>query len=142
MKKYLLYIECALNTFENRFTGTTSFESFYEIKSRDLLISIIKKESFSIEVEFMDSRSQIRADFADVAHLIQVRMAVFGDKRHRLPELTNKVFLKMTQQGQVEYHLPKFSSLSVKEIGPFPIKKKVGNLAYELDHSIHRFFAS
>lgn len=66
-----------LNIFKNRFTKTISFETLYETKSRNFLINIFRKKSFSIKIEFMNAVQQIRINIVDVVYLIQIKMAIF-----------------------------------------------------------------
>lgn len=45
------------------------------------------------------------------------------------------MWLKLAKGTDLGYRLPSMSALDVKKIGPFPIKRKVGKVAFELDLS-------
>lgn len=64
-------------------------------------------------------------------------MATYFDAAHRPLHFTGKVFIKLVRNGQRGYQLPKSSKLSTIRMGPYPIKQKIGELAYELDLPTH-----
>ena len=41
----------------------------------------------------------------------------------------------MTKQNQIDYHIPRSNSLTVKKLKSFAIRKKINDLTYELDLS-------
>jgi hypothetical protein len=45
----------------------------------------------------------------------------------------DQVWLKLAKSTDLGYHLPSMPALDVKKIGPFPIKREVGKVAFELD---------
>ena len=131
-KEALSHVKYALNTFENRSTGTSPFEALYDVKPRDALMKIVRKELSNTKMDFLKTKRQIRNDVTNAVHLAQTRMTIFWNEKHRSLELHDKVFLKMAKQKAIDYHLSKSSSLIVKKIDPFSIKKKIKNLVYEL----------
>ena len=64
--------------------------------------------------------------------LVEACMSMYYDKRHQLVELSGSAYIQLATGIKKGYQLPNSSSLSVIKTGPFPIKWKVGNLAYEL----------
>ena len=49
-------------------------------------------------------------------------------------ELNGKVYIQLAKEvGDTGYTLPRLMSLSPVKMGPFPIVKKIPNLAYKLD---------
>ena len=80
----------------------------------------------------MKQKRQIRLDVTDVIKLAQVKMSILFDKKHRPLQLEGNVYFKLAKTGTIEYHVPNQSFLTSKKLGPFPIKRKVGDLAYEL----------
>ena len=48
------------------------------------------------------------------------------------PNLTGKVSIKVAKQRQLDYHILGSSSLTAKKLRSFQIRRKIGNLAYEL----------
>lgn len=71
-------------------------------------------------------------DMIDSVKMAQAKMTILWDKAHRPPDLTGKVYIKIAKQGQLGYHILGSSSLTAKKLGPFPIRCRVGKLAYEL----------
>ena len=135
-KKTLSHVKYSLNIFENRFTRISFFEIFYEIKSKNPLLKIVRKNPFSEKKKtFMKIKRQIKFDVMNAIHLTQTKMAALWNAKHRSPNLKKKVYLKMTKQNRSNYHLPKSNFLSIKKLSSFSIKKKVKNLIYELELS-------
>lgn len=60
-------------------------------------------------------------------------MATYFDARHKSPFLHGKIFIKLVKTGRKWYQLPKSSKLSTIRMGPYTIKRRIGQLAYELD---------
>lgn len=66
--------------------------------------------------------------------MAQARMAFYYDKHRRPVELSGKVYIRLTRKvGDTGYTLPCLTSLSPVKMGPFPIIKKVHDLAYHID---------
>ena len=65
--------------------------------------------------------------------MAQIKMSVQFDKKHRSLELIEQVYLKKIKTERPKYHFFKSSSLSVKKLRFFQIKKKISLLIYELD---------
>ena len=128
-------VEYSINNFENRSTGTSPFEMLYGVKPKDPLLRIIRKDQdLSPQgVNFLEERRQIRLDATDAIKMAQAKMSILWDSKHRPPNLIGKVYIKVAKQGQLGYHIPGSSSLTAKKLGPFKIRRKIGNLAYELE---------
>ena len=72
-------------------------------------------------------------DTIDSVNMAQAKMAILWDRKHRPPNLTGKVYIKVAKQGIPVYHILGSSSSTAKKLGPFQIRRKIGNLASELD---------
>ena len=112
------------------------FEILYDVKSRNSLTAIIRKNVFKIETNFLKNRKQIRLNTINAIRLIQVRIIIQFNKKHKSFDMTNKVYLKMTKIDQSKYSIFKSSSLISKKLKSFIIKKKVNFLTYEFDFSV------
>jgi len=61
-------------------------------------------------------------------------MAIYYDDNHRSSNLKDCVYIKMMKTRKVDYHLSiESTSLSTKKIESFKIRRKVDDLAYELE---------
>lgn len=79
----------------------------------------------------------IRKDLEDALDLATAKMSVYFDASHRPPRLSGKAYIKLVKLGRHGYQLPRSSKLSVIKMGPYPIKRRVGELAYELELPAH-----
>lgn len=86
---------------------------------------------------FIANREAIRKDLEIALELFNAKMAVYLDAGHRPPRLNGKAYVKLTKAGKVGYQLPRNSNLINIKMGPYSIKRKVGELAYELEPSPH-----
>lgn len=127
-------VEYALNTAENASTSVTPFELLYGVKPREMLepLTVSSKEDDNA-VDFLNQRNQLRNEVYDCIKLAQAKMALRFDEKHRPPDLTGSVYLKLAKPGHPGYHVPQASSLSSKKVGPFRIVQKVSSLAYKLE---------
>ena len=64
-------------------------------------------------------------------------MILIFDKKHRSSRLENSMYFKLTKIENVEYHIFKTFSLSIKKIEFFKIKKKISDLTYQLNFLDH-----
>lgn len=126
-------VKHALNTFENAFIKIFFFEILYDIKSRDSLLALTFRTNDLKKEKFLQRRQEIRNDVKNAIKLTQIKMTILYDRKHRSEELTSKAYIKMIKIKISEYHLPNFSSLSVKKIEPFLIIRKIEDLTYELE---------
>ena len=113
----------ALNIFENVVIKILFFEILYNVKFRNSLTAIIRKNIFKIETNFFEKRKQIWLSTIDAVKLIQTRMTIQFDKKHKSLDMTNKIYLKMTKIKQSNYLIFKSSSLIAKKLKLFVIKK-------------------
>ena len=143
MKRYeenrqniLFQIKYVLNIFENVVIIMSFFEILYDVKSRNSLTAIIRKNVFKVKTNFLKNRKQIRLNTIDAIRLIQTRMIIQFDKKHKSLDMTNRIYLKMTKIDQSEYPIFKSNSLIAKKLKSFIIKKRINSLTYELDFSV------
>jgi RNase H-like domain found in reverse transcriptase/Reverse transcriptase (RNA-dependent DNA polymerase)/Integrase zinc binding domain/Chromo (CHRromatin Organisation MOdifier) domain len=127
-------VERNLNTLRNASTGITPFEALYGYPPNYRLDST---SNLAEADNFMENRELVRKDLENAMELANARMAVYFDDQHRPPNLTGKVFIKLVKGGQKGYQLPRSSKLSTIKMGPYPIKRRIGELAYELDLPAH-----
>ena len=128
----LLQIEYALNIFKNASTEIFSFEILYEIKSKNLLMKIIRKNSSNAKIKFLKNKRQIKTNVINVVKMTQTKMTIQFDKKHRSSNLKKQIYLKMIKTKKSKYHLSKTNSLLTKKLRFFFIKRKVNFLTYEL----------
>lgn len=66
-------------------------------------------------------------------------MAIRFDINHKLLELAGSAYIQLAGKNIKGYYLPNSSKISLVMHRPFPIKRKVNNLAYklELPESMH-----
>jgi hypothetical protein len=67
--------------------------------------------------------------------LIQTRITMIFDVKHRSFRFEKKMFLKMTKSKKSEYHVLNQSSLFSKKLKSFKIVRKMNSLIYELELS-------
>ena len=82
------------------------------------------KNNDTFELNFLKKRKQLRNEIYDVIKLIQVKMILIFDKKHRSSRFENSVYFKLTKIENVEYHIFKTFSLSINKIEFYKIKKK------------------
>ena len=131
----LFQMKYVLNIFENVVIKISFFEILYDVKLRNSLTAIIRKNIFKVETNFFEKQKQIRLNTIDAVRLIQTRMIIQFDKKHKSFDMTNKIYLKMTKIKQSNYSIFKSSSLIAKKLKSFVIKKRVNFLTYEFDFS-------
>ena len=132
----LFQMKYVLNIFKNVVIIMSFFEILYDVKLQNSLTAIIHKNVFKIETNFLKNRKQIWLNTIDAIRLIQARIIIQFDKKHKSFDITNKIYLKMTKIDQSKYSIFKSSSLISKKLKSFIIKKKINFLAYELDFSV------
>ena len=138
-KNILSQIEYSINCFENRSIEISSFEMLYDVKSKNPLLRIIRRNQnlFSNEMNFLKIRKQIWLNVIDSIKMTQVKMSMLYDAKHRSSNLTGKIYIKIAKQNHFNYHISKFSSLTIKKLNSFRIIRKIENLAYKLKLSIN-----
>ncbi|RAO67921.1 uncharacterized protein BHQ10_003933 [Talaromyces amestolkiae] len=134
-------VEHFLFTSKSETTGKTPFELLYGVEARS---EFIPQGDFRFDSadDFIKERERIRAEAADATQYAQSRMAFYFDQKHKPVEMKNKVYIRLTRKpGHNGYKADGSTVFSPLKIGPFPIKRRIGNLAYELelppDLSIH-----
>ena len=120
----LFQIKYVLNVFKNVVTNISFFEFLYDIKSRNSLAAIIRKDVFKIEKKNFENRKYIKLNIIDAMKFAQARMIIQFDKKHKSLDMTTKIYLKITEIDQSDYSISKFSSLIAKKLKSFAIKKK------------------
>ena len=73
------------------------FEILYDVKFQNSLTAIIRKNVFKIETNFLKNRKQIRLNTINAIKVIQAQMIIQFDKKHKLFDMTNKIYLKITK---------------------------------------------
>ena len=73
----------------------------------------------------------------DAIVLAKARMAVNYDAKNQPIQLQGSAWIRLVRHKQPGYVLPHSSKLSPIRYSPFPIKRQVGRLAYELDLPHH-----
>ena len=138
-KNILSQIEYSINCFENRSIEISSFEILYDVKSKNFLLKIIRRNQnlFSNEMNFFEIKKQIRLNVIDSIKMTQIKMSMLYDVKHRSSNLTDKIYIKIAKQNHFDYHISEFSSLTIKKLNSFRIIRKIENLAYELKLSIN-----
>ena len=125
-------IEFAFNIFSNASTKISSFEILYDVKSRDSLFELIMKNSSSNANDFLQFRKKIKNNVTNALTLIQTKMFIHFDRKHRFSDFKNKIFLKLFKTEKSKYHLSRFSCLSIKKLKSFFIHCRVFSFAYKL----------
>lgn len=87
--------------------------------------------------QFLQDREILRQAVKDTMELTQARMAMSFDANHQPPQLEGKAYIRLVRRGKRGYSVPQSSKLSPIVQGPFPIKRRVGELAYELELPSH-----
>ena len=87
----------ALNIFENVVINKLFFEILYDVKFKNLLTAIIRKNVFKIKIDFLKNRKQIKLNIIDAVKLAQTRMIIQFDKKHKSFDMTKKMYLKITK---------------------------------------------
>jgi hypothetical protein len=125
-------VQWILSTSINSSTGKTPFELMYGVEPRSEFLNDLRPRIDSAE-EFIARRADVRAEAADAVQYAQSRMAYYFDKKHKPVELKGAAYIRLTRRpGHVGYSLEGNTVLSPTKMGPFPIVRRVGNLAYEL----------
>ena len=84
----------------------TSFEFLYEIRFKIFLNTLIKNEIQNKNaLNFVKRRNLIRNEIYDAIKLIQIKMTIIFDNKHRSSQLIESIYLKMTKVDEINYHL-------------------------------------
>ena len=119
-----------LNSLVSGSTGKIPFEIIYGIAPSLAIQSAIYLPDAQ---DFVETRETIRKEAVDTLELAKARMALHYDKTHQPPQLHGKVYLKLAKSGRPRYYVKGNSKLSAAKVGLFPIKRRISNLAYELE---------
>ncbi len=84
---------------------------------------------------FLKQRNRIQQNIMNSLRLIQTRMTMIFDVKHKFFRLEKKIFLKMTKSEKSEYHVLNQSLLFSKKLKSFKIVRKMSSLTYELELS-------
>ena len=82
---------------------------------------------------FIEKRTELRKEIHDAIKLAQAKMTIDFDKKHKSPNLIESVYIKLAKIERSSYYIFYAFSLFVKKIESFKIKRKVGDLAYQLN---------
>ena len=131
-ESFIPEVEYFLLTAFSETTGSTPFELLYGITPRSEFSDELA--DFPSADAFVEHRKQLRQQARDAMQIAQARMAYYYDKKHKAVELKEQAYIRLVRKvGQVGYRLPDSTCLSPLKMGPFKIKRRVGELAYELD---------
>ena len=122
--KMLFQIEYVLNIFENASTKVSSFEILYEVKPKDFLMKIIRKNLSDAKIKFLKNKRQIKTNVINAVKMTQTKMTIQFDKKHRPPNLKKQIYLKMIKTKKSKYYLSKTNSLSTKKLRSFLLSEK------------------
>jgi hypothetical protein len=125
--------EYALNTSTSAATGYSPFLLLYGIHPRPEIDPSSAPARYEDVEEFLQDRRRIREDAAENIKLAQARMTKYYDAKHTRIKDTDQVWLKLAKGTDVGYRLPHMSALDVRKVGPFPIKRRIGKVAFELE---------
>ncbi len=128
-------VELSLNTSTSAFSEISSFEILYDVLSKISLLKFITAKSNVNAKNFLKQRNRIRQNIKNFLRLIQTRMTIIFDVKHKSFRLERKMFLKMTKLKKSEYHVFNQSFLSSKKLRSFKIIRKMSSLIYELELS-------
>ena len=129
----------ALNIAKNVFINIISFELLYEIKFFEMLklLTFFTKSNDNV-VNFLAKKTQFRNEIYDNVKLTQIKMILFFDDKHRIFNLIDFVYLKLTKINRSKYHVFDFSFIFVKKVELFRILKRVNDLIYRFE--LFKFF--
>jgi hypothetical protein len=128
-------VKLFLNTSTNAFSEISSFEMLYDVKFKISLLKFITAES-NVEIKnLLKQKNRIRQNIMNSLKLIQTRMTMIFDVKHRFFRFERKIFLKMTKSEKSEYHVLNQSSLFLKKLKSFKIIRKMNSLIYQLELS-------
>ena len=126
-------LQAQLNNSPNAATGLSPNEIIYGFKVKEAL-SLLNTSGKPITEDLAQRRLEYRAEAAEATAFANAKAKVYYDARH-IPLMmrpgVDKAYLKLNQG----YQLPGKPNrkVSPQRCGPFPIKRRVGRLAYELD---------
>jgi hypothetical protein len=84
--------------------------------------------------DFIQNRVRIRQKAEDVMRMVQIRITLYFDRKHKPIILERQVYIKMMQgPRKIGYKIPESTCLSPIKIKPFKIIEKINSLTYRLD---------
>ena len=130
---FIFEVEYALNISENAFIDATFFEILYEVKPRKKLTTFtISFKNDKNALFFIEKRTELRKKIHDAIKLVQTKMTIDFDKKHKSPNLIESIYIKLTKIDRSNYHILQSSFLSTKKVNSFKIKRKIDDLTYQL----------
>ena len=122
---FISKIEYALNISKNAFIDAIFFEILYEIKSRKKFttFTIFFKNDKNV-LFFIEKRTKLRKKIHDTIKLVQTKMTIDFDKKHKSFNLIESIYIKLTKIDRSNYHIFQSSFLSTKKMNFFKIKRK------------------
>ena len=112
------------NTFENASIFITSFEIFYDVKSKKMLNFFMSfKNNDKIEIIFLKKKKQLKNEIYDIIKFAQIQMIFIFDKKYKSFRFENSMYFKLTKIDDTKYYIFKNFSLFIKKIEFFKIKK-------------------
>ncbi len=131
----LANVKLFLNTSTNASSEISSFEMLYDVKFKISLLKFITTKSNVNVKNFLKHKNWIRQNIMNFLRLIQTRMTMIFDVKHKFSRFERKIFLKVTKSEKSKYHVFNQSLLSSKKSKSFKIVRKINSLIYELELS-------
>ena len=132
-------VKYVLNIAKNVFIDIISFELLYKVKFFETLkfLTFFTKSNNNV-VNFLTKKTQFRNKIYDNIKLTQIKIILFFDDKHRVFNLIDFVYLKLTKIDRSKYYVFDFLFIFVKKIELFRILKHVNELVYRFE--LFKFF--
>lgn len=107
------------------------------MRARTVEVAALPSHSLAIQ-DWSRQREMIRQEAADTVTFAQARMSLYYDAKHKAVTFKpgQKVYINLQKDiGKPGYRLPNTDShkLGQQRVDPFPIVRRISQLAYELD---------
>lgn len=123
----ILQVEHNINASSTDATGISPFEVLYGVPPWLVLIMLCRAN------DFLQECINTCIAVQDALELAQVCMVIRFDANHKLLELAGSAYIQLAGKDAKGYCLLNSSKILLIMHRPFPIKRKVNDLAYELE---------
>jgi hypothetical protein len=135
--EHLPEVEFHINNTINASTKCSPMEYLTGLNARSVDSAALPSHPPAIQ-NWSKHRDMIRHNAADAVTFARAKMSLYYDKKHKPVSFVpgQKVYVNLQKGlGKPGYRLPNTEArkLSQQRVGPFPILRKIGELAYELD---------
>ena len=86
---------------------------------------------------FLKFKKTTRNEIFNVIKFVQIKMIIRYDNKHKILNLVEKMYLKLTKIEKIRYYISKSFSLFIKKIDFYKILKKINSLIYKLKLSLN-----